>query len=69
MCYSITSTEILQILRYRHITTEIKQYLTCKYDILKTRNCKGGHVKFDNHYKNWLDFYCVISLSSYYRDQ
>ena len=34
MSYSIPSIEILLILRYQHITTQIKQYLTCKHDIL-----------------------------------
>ena len=37
--------EILLSLRYQHITTQIKQYLTCKHDILQTQNCKGGHTK------------------------
>ena len=45
MCYSIPSTEILLILRYQYITTQIKQHLTCKHDILQTQNCKGGHIK------------------------
>ena len=45
MCYSITSMEIFLILRYQHITTQIKQYITHKHDILQTQDCKGSHLK------------------------
>ena len=45
MCYSITSMEIFLILGYQHITTQIKQYITHKHDILQTQDCKGGHLK------------------------
>ena len=44
-CYSIPSLEILLILKYQHITKQIKQYLTRKHDILETCDCKGGHIK------------------------
>ena len=37
------SIEILQ-----HVTTQIKQYLTLKHDILQTRDCKCGHIKMTN---------------------
>ena len=37
--------KVLLLLRYQHITTQVKQYLTCKHDILQTRNRKGGHIK------------------------
>ena len=37
--------EILLILRYQHITRQIKESLTRKHDILQTRACKGGHIK------------------------
>ena len=37
--------EILLILRYQHITTQIKQYPTRKHDILQKCDCKGGHIK------------------------
>ena len=45
MCYSISSTKIILILKYQHITTQIKKHLTCKHDILQTRDCKVGHIK------------------------
>ena len=45
MCYNIPGTKILIILRYQHITTQTKQYLTHKNDILQKRNCKCGYIK------------------------
>lgn len=45
MCYGIPSTEIFLILRYQHITKQIKQNLTCKRDILQARDCKGGNTE------------------------
>ena len=43
VCHSMPSMEILQ-----HVTTQIKQYLTMKQDILQTRDCKCGHIKMTN---------------------
>ena len=61
MHYSIPSTQILLILRYQHITRQIKQYLTCKHDILKTCNCKGGRIKMTTIVK--LGFIFTVQLA------
>ena len=69
MCYSISSTETLLILKYQHITTQIKQYLTNKHGILRSCNYKGGHIKMTNFIKIGIIFalqlaYPVIIESS-----
>ena len=40
-----TKQQILLILRYQHITAQIKQYLTHKRDMSQTYNCKDDHIK------------------------
>ena len=62
MCYSIPSTEILLSLSYQHITTQIKQYLTRKHDILQTRDCKNGHVKMTTFIKFGLTFEAQLAI-------
>ena len=44
MCYSMSSTEILRILRYQYIARQTKLFLTCKYNILQIFNCNGSHI-------------------------
>ena len=56
MFYSIPSTEILLSFSYQHITTQIKQYLTRKHDILQTRDCKSGHIKMTTFIKFGVTF-------------
>ena len=62
MCYSIPSTEILLILRYQHITTQIKQNLTHKYGLPQTSNCKGGHMKMTTVIK--ISFTFAVQLAN-----
>ena len=70
MCYSIPSTEIIFILRYLHITTELKEYLTCKYDILQTGNRKFARinmatiVKIGFSFAMQLAYPVIIEISS-----
>ena len=45
MYYSTPGSEIILIFRYHHITTQIKQYLTCTHDILQTCDCRNSHIK------------------------
>ena len=45
MCYSISSAENRLIFRYQNISTQVKQHLTLKYDILQTRDRKGDCIK------------------------
>ena len=60
---------ILLILRYQHITTKIKQYLTCKHDILQTCNCKDGHIKMTTIIKIGFTVATQLAYSVYYGDQ
>ena len=48
--------EILLILRYQHITTQIKQYLTRKQEIFQSGDCKGGPIKMTSIIKIGFTF-------------
>ena len=69
MCYSVPSIEILLILWYQHITRLVKQYLTCKHNILEARHCKGGHImmttitKIDLTFATQLAYPVIIEIS------
>ena len=63
--------EILLLLRYQNIFTQIKQYLTRKHDILQARNCKGDHmatiVKIGFTFAAQLAYPVIIFIIQYIR--
>ena len=55
--------EILLILRYQHVTTQIKQYLTCNHNILQTHDCKGGQIKMATIIKIGFTFVAQLAYA------
>ena len=61
MCYSISSTETLRILRYQYIARQTKLFLTCKYNILQICKCNGSHITMATAIKIAFNF--VVQLA------